>query len=167
MGKFLERVKGIPPVDETSLEDWSDSNGSSSSAIGFGMAIHAIPCKDESPHALTALGTSSNEQVAYRHHATKQTGPLHIKSGPKQDFKHLGVIEGYMCINGHKVHALLDRWRQHAGLDLGEFRQSSPTEDVRAKEPDPPSDGDVWIQILHPIWSSKLGILNNNDTLTL
>ncbi len=83
MGKFLERVEGIPPVDETSLEDWSDSNGSSSSAISFGMAIHAVPYKDESPHTLTASGTSSNEQVAYRHRTTKQTGPLHIESGPK------------------------------------------------------------------------------------
>jgi hypothetical protein len=34
--------------------------------------------------------------------------PYRIEDGPKQDFKCLGVIEGYMQINGHKAHVLLD-----------------------------------------------------------
>ena len=108
MGRFLERIEEIPMVDEASLADWSDSRESSDSPCGLGMALHAVPFEDESPHALTASGTSSGDQVAYRHRATKQTGPLHVESGPKRDFKHLGVIEGYMRINGHKVHVLLD-----------------------------------------------------------
>ena len=108
MGRFLERIEEIPMVDEASLADWSDSRESSDSSCGLGMALHAVPFEDESPHALTASGTLSGDQVAYRHCTTKQTGPLHVESGPKWDFKHLGVIEGYMRINGHKVHVLLD-----------------------------------------------------------
>jgi hypothetical protein len=107
MGKF-QRVERIHPVDKANLEDWSDSKGYSESSFGLGMALHAVPYEEESPHALTASGTSSNDQVAYRHRATKQIGPLRIEAGPKRDFKHLGVIEGYMRINGHKVHVLLD-----------------------------------------------------------
>jgi hypothetical protein len=34
--------------------------------------------------------------------------PYRTEDGPKCDFKCLGVIEGYMHINGHKAHVLLD-----------------------------------------------------------
>ena len=83
MGRFLERIEEIPMVDEASLADWSDSRESSDSSCGLGMALHAVPFEDESPHALTASGTLSGDQVAYRHCTTKQTGPLHVESGPK------------------------------------------------------------------------------------
>ncbi len=51
---------------------------------------------------------TNSELVAYRQRATKDFGPLRVGDGPKRDFKRLGVIEGYMRINGHRAHVLLD-----------------------------------------------------------
>jgi hypothetical protein len=48
------------------------------------------------------------EPVAYRLRGTKDLGNLRIEDGPTRDFKSLGVIEGYMRINGQKAHVLLD-----------------------------------------------------------
>ena len=50
MGRFLERIEEIPMVDEASLADWSGSRESSDSPCGLGMALHAVPFEDESPH---------------------------------------------------------------------------------------------------------------------
>ena len=55
------------------------------------------------------INNAATEQVAYRQQATKGLGPHRIEDGPKCDFKCLGVIEGYMRINSHKAHVLLDR----------------------------------------------------------
>ena len=48
------------------------------------------------------------ELVAYRHRVTKEMSQTRVEDGPKRDFKRFGIIEGYMRINGHKAHVLLD-----------------------------------------------------------
>ncbi|KAF8626391.1 hypothetical protein AX15_004889 [Amanita polypyramis BW_CC] len=68
--------------------------------------IHIVE-DDEYMESCKANETNS-EPVAYRQRATKDFGPLKIQDGPKRDFKRLGVIEGYMRINGHRAHVLLD-----------------------------------------------------------
>jgi hypothetical protein len=40
--------------------------------------------------------------------ALQLQGQLRVEDGPRRDFKSLGVIEGYMQIDGHKAHILLD-----------------------------------------------------------
>jgi hypothetical protein len=48
---------------------------------------------------------SSNDQVAYRHRATKD---IRTEDGPKRNFKNPGIIEGYVGIGEIKAHVLLD-----------------------------------------------------------
>ena len=57
LGRFLDRIERNPPVDEAKLEDWSGSRGSGSCPSAYGMALHAVPYEDDSPHAYTASGT--------------------------------------------------------------------------------------------------------------
>ena len=57
---------------------------------------------------LSKVSDVNLEMVAYRQRAMKDIRPPRVEDGPKRDFKHLGVIEGYMCINGQKAHVLLD-----------------------------------------------------------
>lgn len=64
---------------------------------------------DNEEQAWAAKANSqSEEQVAYRQQAMKEIGPLKVGDVPKQNFRCMGVIEGYMRINGHKAHVLLD-----------------------------------------------------------
>lgn len=65
---------------------------------------------DDGTHVVESSKVSKMEdsQVAYHLRGTKDLGQLRIKDRPKRDFKSLGIIEGYMCINGQKAHVLLD-----------------------------------------------------------
>jgi hypothetical protein len=65
--------------------------------------------EDECPIAESLKVSKLDDgQVAYRLRGTKDLGQLRVEDGPRRDFKSLGVIEGYMRINGHKAHVLLD-----------------------------------------------------------
>ena len=64
LGRFLDRIERNPPVDEAELEDWSGSRGSGSPPSAYGMALHAVPYEDDSPHAYTASRTMAGDQVA-------------------------------------------------------------------------------------------------------
>jgi hypothetical protein len=72
-----------------------------------GLSTTRIVEDDERMESCKANETNG-ELVAYRQRATKDFGPLRIQDGPKRDFKRLGVIEGYMQINGNRAHVLLD-----------------------------------------------------------
>ena len=66
LGRFLDRIERNPPVDEAELEDWSGLRGSGSLPSAYGMALHAVPYKDDTPHAYTASRMTAGNQVAYR-----------------------------------------------------------------------------------------------------
>jgi hypothetical protein len=74
----------------------------------WSMAIHVVP--DDGAYVAESSKVSKMEdgQVAYHLRGTKDLGQLRVEDGPKRDFKSLGVIEGYMRINGQKAHVLLD-----------------------------------------------------------
>jgi hypothetical protein len=74
----------------------------------WSVAIHIVP--DDGTYVAESSKVSKTEdgQVAYRLRGTKDLGQLCIEDRPKRDFKSLGVIEGYMRINGQKAHVLLD-----------------------------------------------------------
>ena len=69
-------------------------------------------CKDDHKDIMESSRVTkpsqNEEKVAYRQRATKEIGPLRMADGPARDFKRLGVIEGYMRINGNLAHVLLD-----------------------------------------------------------
>jgi hypothetical protein len=71
-------------------------------------ALRVLTEDDELVLASSKVNDLNTEPVAYRQRATKDQAPRRIEDGPKRDFKRLGVIEGYMRINGQKAHVLLD-----------------------------------------------------------
>jgi hypothetical protein len=114
--------RGEPcPGDKARLQDWSMARGqlhppgketpkdSPSLLFGPGQYCMATYILDEEEPARSAkIDGQAEDQVAYRQRATKDLGPFKIGEAPKRNFRCLGVIEGYMCINGHKAHVLLD-----------------------------------------------------------
>jgi hypothetical protein len=114
-----EHLDGDIPNDNDnniSLNDWcghvravgeTDSDDERV-AIVWSVAIHIVP--DDGAYVVESSKVSKTEdsQVAYRLRGTKDLGQLCIEDRPKRDFKSLGVIEGYMHINGQKAHVLLD-----------------------------------------------------------
>ena len=81
--------------DEEVAEVWSSS-------------IRLLP-ENECPVAESLkVSKLDNGQVAYCLRGTKDLGQLQVEDGPRRDFRSLRVIEGYMRVNGHKAHVLLD-----------------------------------------------------------
>jgi hypothetical protein len=74
----------------------------------WSAAIHIVPDNGAYVAESSKVSKMEDGQVAYRLQGTKDLGQLHVEDGPKRDFKSLGVIEGYMRINGQKAHVLLD-----------------------------------------------------------
>jgi hypothetical protein len=111
-----EDSDGEPEEDVWSLNDWCGRVGADGEsdveeervALVWSSAICLLP-KDKCPIAesLKVLKLDGG-QVAYRLRGTKDLGQLWVEDGPRRDFKSLGIIEGYMRINGHKAHVLLD-----------------------------------------------------------
>ncbi|KAF8703041.1 hypothetical protein AX14_014253 [Amanita brunnescens Koide BX004] len=91
-----------PPNEETLEEEGRSVEGSDR------YCLAAYLLDEEEPARSSKVNGQSEEQVAYRQRATKDMGPFKIGDAPKRNFKCLGVIEGYMRINGHKAHVLLD-----------------------------------------------------------
>jgi hypothetical protein len=114
--------RGEPcPGDKARLQDWSMARGqlhppgketpkdSPNLLFGPGQYCMATYILDEEEPARSAkMDGQAEDQVAYRQRATKDLGPFKIGEAPKRNFRCLGVIEGYMRINGHKAHVLLD-----------------------------------------------------------
>jgi hypothetical protein len=107
---------GEPEEDVWSLNDWCSRVGAGEEsddedervALVWSSAIRLLP-KDECPIAESLKVSKLDDgQVAYHLRGTKDLGQLWVEDGPRRDFKSLGVIEGYMRINGHKAHVLLD-----------------------------------------------------------
>ncbi|KAF8630305.1 hypothetical protein AX14_011017, partial [Amanita brunnescens Koide BX004] len=107
------------PVNGDGLQNWSDMAGHmrledtllsqdvvNADIIRYSSVVRLLD-KEEYVKS-SRINNAATEQVAYRQQATKDLGPHRIEDGPKRDFKRLGVIEGYMRINGHKAHVLLD-----------------------------------------------------------
>jgi hypothetical protein len=97
-------------INGPDLEDWLETTNTPrapNDAAGlFSMAMHIV--EEEEAAKSSKIDTAQPEQVAYRQRATKDLTPYRTEDGPKRDFKRLGIIEGYMHINGHKAHVLLD-----------------------------------------------------------
>jgi hypothetical protein len=97
-------------INGPDLEDWSETTDTPlapNDAAGlFSMAMHIV--KEEEAAKSSKIDTTQPEQVVYCQRATKDLTPYRTEDGPKRDFKHLGIIQGYMRINGHKAHVLLD-----------------------------------------------------------
>jgi hypothetical protein len=107
---------GEPEEDVWSLNDWCGHVGADGEsdeeeervALIWSSAIRLLP-EDECPIAESLKVSKLDDgQVAYRLRGTKDLGQLRVEDGPRRDFKSLSVIEGYMRINGHKAHVLLD-----------------------------------------------------------
>ena len=104
--------------DELSLEDWcactrinepTDSeNKPVTSDIFLEAAVMRLLDNGNKDHVESSKVTEMGDQVAYRLRSTKDVVQNCIEDGPKRDFRCLGVIEGYMHINGQKAHILLD-----------------------------------------------------------
>ena len=110
-------------MDGTKLTDWSQTDGTvesqeesdtlseihySSDTVGAACVIRCVDEDDEDVAECMKASGTNDDPVAYRQRGTKDLGPYKIEDGPKRDFKRLGVIEGFIRINGHKAHVLLD-----------------------------------------------------------
>jgi hypothetical protein len=102
--------------DKVSLNDWCrhvravedlDSEDERA-AVVWSSAIHLLPEEEVHIAKSSKVSKTEEEPVAYHLRGTKDLGNLHVKDGPTRDFKSLGIIEGYMRINGQKAHVLLD-----------------------------------------------------------
>jgi hypothetical protein len=97
-------------INGPDLEDWSETTDTplapNDTAGLFSMATHIV--EEEEAAKLSKIDTAQPEQVVYRQRATKDLTPYRTEDSPKCDFKCLGVIEGYIHINRHKAHVLLD-----------------------------------------------------------
>jgi hypothetical protein len=111
-----EDSDGEPEEDVWSLNDWCGHVGADGEsdkeeervALVWSSAICLLP-EDECPIAESLkVSKLDDSQVAYRLRGTKDLGQLQVEDGPRRDFKSLGIIEGYMQINGHKAPVLLD-----------------------------------------------------------
>ncbi|KAF8693079.1 hypothetical protein AX14_002337 [Amanita brunnescens Koide BX004] len=114
--------RGEPRSDnDRRLIDWSRTRGMSRRPEEMGSEDEAeyiagleqyclatYLARDETQARSSKVNEQPSEQVAYRQRATKELGPFKIGDGPKRNFRCVGVIEGYMRINGHKAHVLLD-----------------------------------------------------------
>jgi hypothetical protein len=107
-----EDSDGEPEEDVWSLNDWCSRVGADEESddedervvLVWSSAICLLP-EDECPIAESLKVSKLDDgQVAYRLRGTKDLGQLWVKDGPRRDFKSLGVIEGYMWINGHKCY---------------------------------------------------------------
>ncbi|KAF8697705.1 hypothetical protein AX14_001294 [Amanita brunnescens Koide BX004] len=100
MARYLniEEISGV--------EDYADNTQPDDEANPVCIAARLI--EEEEFVKSAKVNDSSTEQVAYQQQGTKDIGPLRLEDGPRHDFKRLGVIEGYMRINGHRAHVLLD-----------------------------------------------------------
>ena len=102
--------------DVGSLNDWcghvridEDSEGEEEEvAEVWSSAICLLPEDKCLVAELLKVLRLDDGQVAYCLHSTKDLGQLQVEDGPRRDFRSLGVIKGYMRINGHKAHILLD-----------------------------------------------------------
>ncbi|KAF8642426.1 hypothetical protein AX14_009746 [Amanita brunnescens Koide BX004] len=95
------------PVNGDGLQNWSDMAGHmrledtllSQDIVNADVICYssAVCLLDEEEYIESSkINDAATEQVAYRQRATKDLGPHRIEDSPKHDFKHLGVIEGYM-----------------------------------------------------------------------
>ena len=102
------------PVNENGLQDWASEAGHTrpDECVQDGQCLlrcAATHLVDEEEYVESSkINDVAAEQVAYRQRATKDIVPSRTEDGPRRDFKCLGVIEGYMRINGHKAHVLLN-----------------------------------------------------------
>ena len=98
-------------VDSTESEEESDSISQTYYGSDAKATACVIQCVDKDDvdvaECMKASGVD-DDPVAYRQRGTKDLGPFKVEDGPKRDFKRLGVIEGFVRINGHKAHVLLD-----------------------------------------------------------
>ena len=161
------------PVNKTELQDWArkawniQAGGHESDGEWQTHCSAICLIEEESYVELSKINDVAAEQVTYRQCATKDMMPHRIEDRPKRNFKQLGVIEGYMRINGHKAHVLLDRGSM---LDMisANFAAVHKLNMFQLKKP----SSYKWRHLAHnPLstmelkQSSTLGSLKVNDTL--
>ena len=88
--------------------DSKDSDGEEEVVEVWSSTIHLLP-EDECLVAESLkVSKFDDRQVAYHLHGMKDLGQLRVEDGPRRDFRNLSVIKGYMYINSHKAHVLLN-----------------------------------------------------------
>ena len=98
---------GYPDDETVPVEEFAEELGRwSEDKTWESLVVQFMP--EDDYVELSKVSDVNLEMVAYRQRATKDIGPSRMEDSPKRDFKHLGVIEGYMHINGQKAHVLLD-----------------------------------------------------------